>query len=189
MPSGGFVLVLHHRLQLAPEEEPSGIQRDPLSPTRQGVRNPDFDATVAEAPVPTLRVLAFEVGVDRHLGATASTDRGNEVEGSGAAAPLDDFGSLGGDDEFEGHGTESTGRPERDDPARRTYVTFEAPLASFAHEADPEGSAAVRDSGAAFGQDLRFVVEDSTLTSLVYGEQCAAFLAGFVDEFVAEQTG
>lgn len=43
------------------------------------------------------QILAFEVGVDRHLKRSASTDRGDEVDGHDPALPADQGYGFGGD--------------------------------------------------------------------------------------------
>jgi hypothetical protein len=66
----------------------------------------------------------------------------------------------------------------------RIDVIFEGPLADYAGQADPQAAATQCDPAAALEQDLKFGAQPQ----IVYSEQCASFLAGFINDFVATQT-
>jgi len=59
--------VVGHSHQLAPDEFLAGNQLDPVSEANQGGRQEYCDIAIAIYLAVAARVLAFEVGVDRHL--------------------------------------------------------------------------------------------------------------------------
>jgi len=76
--------------QARPYGASAGVDPHLCGPLDQAWVEQQLDATVAEALV-GLEVLASEVGVDRHLGDAASTDRWNEIDRCGAALSTHPF--------------------------------------------------------------------------------------------------
>ena len=72
-------------LQRMPEEKAPTLDPDGFRPADKLIGKEDPDVFVVSSPVAG-QVLPFEVGVDRHLGATASAYGWDQIDGGGTAA-------------------------------------------------------------------------------------------------------
>ena len=73
--------MIHRGLEAVPDEEALHIDDDRLRPVGKAVGHKDLDTVHLVAPISVVDLLALEVGVDRHLGVTPSTNGWNEVQG------------------------------------------------------------------------------------------------------------
>lgn len=97
--------VLNQRFEPLPEEESPGVQRDTLGPIDECERNENLIAADIESLIAIVQPFSLQVGVDRHLGVSPSTDRGNEVESDRPAAASHRPSTCFGDGKREAHQT------------------------------------------------------------------------------------
>ena len=112
--SSGTVVVLRQDLERLPEQEPSHVQKDRLRPARERGRDQDLDVPELD-PLVLAEIFSLEIGVDRHLRLTPSTEGRNEIQRHHAAAFAGQGHRIVGELQFH------VGSSRR--PSRQTAVT------------------------------------------------------------------
>lgn len=79
------MLVVHASSDPLSEQAAAGFQLDSVGPAHQRVGDQDLSTALGVTPIAIGDPLAFQMGVDRHLGVPPSTDRWDEIERHRAA--------------------------------------------------------------------------------------------------------